>query len=68
MCAMTAQREELIRLARESGLPVPEDATVTEVVQLLSELPETPLLTDELSEALDCILGNIQKNKGDDAA
>lgn len=52
-----ANRDELIRIARESGLPVSEDATVTEVVQLLSTLP---ILTDEIAEALNHILGNVR--------
>lgn len=50
------QREELIRLARESGLPVPEEASVTEIVQFLSATPD---LSAELSEALNHILGSV---------
>ena len=56
MNALNANREELVRLARESGLPVSENASVTEVVQLLSDLP---ILAEELSEALNHILGNV---------
>ncbi|MFV0348678.1 MAG: hypothetical protein ACK5JO_08815 [Halodesulfovibrio sp.] len=53
-----ANRDELIRIARESGLPVSEDASVTEVVQLLGTLP---ILTDEIAEALNHILGNVRE-------
>ncbi|MDR3044151.1 MAG: hypothetical protein LBU75_07800 [Desulfovibrio sp.] len=49
-------REELIRLARESGLPVPVDASVTEVVQLLGS--DTHLSPD-LCEALNHILAGL---------
>jgi type III secretion system FlhB-like substrate exporter len=52
-----ANKDELIRIARESGLPVSEDATVTDVVQLLGTLP---ILTDEIAEALNHILGNVR--------
>jgi hypothetical protein len=55
---MQEQREELIRLARENGLPVPPDATVTEVVRLLSA---EPYFAPKLSEALDCILHAVAK-------
>jgi len=48
-------REELIRLARESGLPVPEEASLTEIVQFLSATPE---LSAELTEALNHILAS----------
>ncbi|GFM36394.1 hypothetical protein [Desulfovibrio psychrotolerans] len=58
MNALNANREELVRLARESGLPVSENASVTEVVLLLSDLP---ILADELSEALNHILGNVRE-------
>ncbi|GFM34587.1 hypothetical protein LN040_12060 [Desulfovibrio subterraneus] len=53
-----ANKDELIRIARESGLPVSEDATVTDVVQLLGTLP---ILTDEIAEALNHILGNVRQ-------
>lgn len=53
-----SNREELIRIARESGLPVHDDASVTEVVMLLSDMP---VLTDEIAEALNCILGNVRE-------
>ncbi|MFV0422693.1 hypothetical protein [Oleidesulfovibrio sp.] len=55
---MQEQREELIRLARENGLPVPPDATVTDVVRLLSTEPH---IAPELSEALNCILCAVAK-------
>lgn len=49
-------REELIRLARESGIPVPPGASVTEVVHLLGS--DTHLSTD-LCEALNHILAGL---------
>ncbi|BFR47308.1 hypothetical protein RVX_R03690 [Nitratidesulfovibrio sp. HK-II] len=49
-------REELIRLARESGIPVPPDASVTEVVRLLGS--DTHLSPD-LCEALNHILAGL---------
>ncbi len=55
---MNTNREELVRLARESGLPIADNATVTEVVMLLSDVP---VLTDELAEALNHILGNVRE-------
>lgn len=55
---MSEQKQELIRLARESGLPVHEDATLTEVVQLLSA---EPVLAAELSEALNQILASTAR-------
>lgn len=55
----TTNRDELVRLARESGLPISEGATVTEVVLLLSDLP---VLSEELSEALNHILGNVRES------
>lgn len=55
-----SQREELIRLARESGLPVSDEATLTEVIEIISA---EPMLGDELAEALNHILGTIEKTE-----
>lgn len=51
-------RGELVRIARESGIPVPHDASVTDVVTLLGS---DASLSPELSEALDAILGGLHQ-------
>ncbi len=60
---MQELREELIRLARENGLSTPPDATITDVVHLLSAEPD---LAPELTETLDCILSAVNTTAGSD--
>ena len=50
---MQSRREEVIRIAKEMGMPIGEEATVTEIVHLLSVLPD---ITPDFTEALDTML------------
>lgn len=50
---MQEQREELLRLAREVGLPVEDGASITDIVRLLNGTPD---FARDLVEALDAIL------------
>lgn len=53
---MQDRLEELLRLAREMGLPVQPGAKVTDVVRLLNGAPD---IAPDLVEALDAALGAI---------
>lgn len=50
---MQERREELLRVAREIGLPVGQATSVTEIVHLLSREPG---IAPDLCEALETIL------------
>ena len=51
---MQNKREEFLRIAKELGLPVTENTTVTDILQLLNTQPE---MAPELLEALEVMLG-----------
>ncbi|AAS97730.1 MAG TPA: hypothetical protein DEF41_02625 [Desulfovibrio sp.] len=53
VCDMQERLEELLRLAREMGLPVQPGAKVTDVVRLLNGNPD---IAPDLVEALDAAL------------
>lgn len=50
---MKGRKEELIRIAKELGLPITDQSTVTDIVLFLSSEPD---IAPELSEALNAML------------
>lgn len=59
---MKERKTEALRIAKELGLPVTEETTVTDLVLLLSDDPD---IAPELSEALGLMLApqGAKKNK-----
>lgn len=50
---MQGRKAELIRIAKELGLPIQNDSTVTDIVLFLSREPN---IAPELTEALNAML------------